>query len=91
MVEQELSQLVGHPLAKLQVDPLRVVDVKPKRVRARGLEGDQLDLRIELRQALLYVALKVCHLLSAACGPKKKWARPTFRRGLGTWKSLRSV
>ena len=68
--------MLGDPFAERQVDPAGVVDEEAQRLGAGLLDGDQVELGIELGQLLLDVLLEVGH---AWFGPKKKWARPTSR------------
>ena len=49
--------MLGDPFAERQVDAVGVVDEEAQRVVPRLLEGDQVDLRIELGQLLLDVLL----------------------------------
>jgi hypothetical protein len=49
-------------LAELQVDPARVVDEQAHALGARLLAGEDLDVRLGRREALLDVRLKLWNL-----------------------------
>ena len=78
VVDQQVAQLVGHPLAEPQVDPVGVIDEEPQAVGSRVLQRDQLDRRIELAEPSLYVRLEVSHCLCDAIRAEKKVGQAHF-------------
>ena len=64
---EQVAELVGDPLAERQVDPIRMVDVKPQRLGGRALERDQLDLGIEVPKPASRSALEARPSSSLSC------------------------
>src|SRR4051812_6841933 len=54
---QEVAQVARDALAGVEVDPARAVDHEPRCARARLLHEQDLDLRLDLREALFYLLL----------------------------------
>ncbi len=48
-----MIQMVGDPFAQRQIEPVGVVDEEAQRLGARLLEGDQVEVRVELGQLAL--------------------------------------
>ena len=53
--------MLGDPFAERQIDAAGVVDEEAQRLVARALQGDQVELGIELGELLLNVLLEVGH------------------------------
>ena len=66
--------MLGDPFAERQVDPVGVVDEEAQRFGARLLDGDQVELRVELGELLLDVLLG--GLLMPGSGRKKSGPGP---------------
>ena len=65
--------MLGDPFAERQVDPAGVVDEDAQRLVAGLLDGDQVELGVELGELLLDVLLEVGH---AWFGAKKSGPGP---------------
>ena len=57
VVGQQVVEVLRHPFAERQIDPLGVVDEEPQRFVAGLLDGDEIELGVELGQLLLDVVL----------------------------------
>ena len=53
----QVVEVVGDPFAERQADPVGMVDEEAQRLAARLLDGDQVEVRVELGQLLLNVLL----------------------------------
>ena len=77
--------MLGDALAQRQVDPVGVVDEEPQRLGAGLLEGDHLDLGLELGESLFDFLLQFRHRLGRfflRSRAKKRWARAHLSKGV---------
>ena len=81
-----MAEVLGDPFAERQIDPVGVVDEEAQRFGSGALDGDQIELRIELTELLLDVVLEVFHLIRG----EKKVGQAHFSTMLGL-NSLNSV
>ena len=65
--------MMGDPFAEGEVNAAGMIDEEAQRFGARLLEGDEIELCIEIAKLLLNGLLEVFHRVWA----QKKWARPT--------------
>src|SRR5436305_3779737 len=64
--------MFGDPLAKPEIDAVRVVQEKAQRVRCGLLQRDQLDPRIELGEAAFNGLLNVLHRVISPIRAEKR-------------------
>jgi len=55
VVGAQVAEMVGDPLAERQVDSIGVVDEEAQRFVAGLLDGEQIDVRVELGKLALEV------------------------------------